>query len=239
MTISRKQKQLYFFFMQHKRVLQPYSLPPGKQLPDDQKLALQNANKEYSKTRNFTKYTERIQSLFGLPDFVPLTEREKFYFGGFLEGEGSICVGAKKSSSPKFGVYFDPEFNLTQHVNGSIHLFRCLCHFRTGFIRYKSKSNATLVYTIQNRQTLKEKILPFYKDYVLPSSSFAKQQRFEKWCTLLTLFDQGAHEDLQRFLYEIGPIWDELRMQKAQSNESFRSLEDFQKYVLAWVKEKS
>jgi hypothetical protein len=216
---------------QEKRIFS-YSLPPGEKFPDDVKNALKNANEHYRKSRDFTKYTQRLQRILKLPDFVPFTEKEKCFFGGFLEGEGSISVSAKRSQSSKFGVYFDPEFSVTQHVNGSIHLFRCLCHFRTGFICYKSKSNATLVYIVENRETLKTKIVPFFKKYVSPYSCVPKEIRFQRWCHLLDLFEQGAHLDLNRFLYEIGPLWDELRMQKGQSNESFKSLNDFQLYVI-------
>lgn len=217
----------------------PLRLSPGEPLPEDVKNALKNANNMYAKNRNFQRYTRTIQNILGLPDYVPLTENQKLFFGGFLEGEASISVGAKKNTSSKFGVYFDPEFNITQHVNGSIHLFRCLCHFRTGLIRYKSKSNATLVYTLDCRESLKQKIIPFYQNYVNPYSCRAKQARFQSWCTLLDLFDQNAHLYLNRFVNEIAPIWDELRMQKGQSNESFTSLEDFRQYVHAYVKNKN
>lgn len=217
----------------------PLRLSPGIKLPEEVKNALKNANATYRKTRDFSKYTRTIQNIFGLPDFIPLTDKEKIFFGGFLEGEASICVGAKKNTSSKFGVYLDPEFHLTQHLNGSIHLFRCLCHFRTGLIRYKSKSNATLVYTLDSRESLKQKIVPFYQNYVNPYSCSSKQIRFQKWSTLLDLFDQNAHLEYDRFVNEIGEIWDELRMQKGQSNESFSSLEEFRQYVRAYVESKN
>jgi hypothetical protein len=213
----------------------PYTLRAGEKFPDDVKNSLAQANKHYAKTRNFQKYTQTLQKIFGLPDFVPYTEQEKFFFGGFLEGEGSISVSAKKIPRSNFGVFFDPEFSVTQHVNGSLHLYRCLCHFRTGLIRYKSGSNATLVYTIDSRESLKQKVIPFFENYVLPCACVPKRIRFQNWCKLLDLFDQGAHLDLNRFLYEIGPLWDELRMQKGQVNQSFTCLEHFQEYVIAHV----
>lgn len=224
--------------MTHAQPSLPYSLSPGEKLPDEKKIALKNANAQYAKSRDFMKYTKTLQKILGLPDFVPLTEQEKIFFGGFIEGEGSISVAAKKNQSSSFGVYFDPEFSVTQHVNGSIHLFRCLCHFRTGLIRYKSKSNATLVYTVDSRETLKQKIVPFFKKYVSPYSSIPKQKRFENWCTLLLLFEEGAHLDFKRFVYEIGPVWDQMRMQKGQSNETFSSFQDFEQYVITYVQKR-
>lgn len=216
----------------------PLSVSPGQKLPEEVKKALKNANEQYVKTRDFAKYAKTIQKILKLPDFVPFTEQEKVFFAGLIEGEGSICVGAKKNNTSKFGVYLDPEFSITQHVNGSIHLFKALCHFRTGLIRYKSRSNATLVYTIDARQTLKEKIVPFIKKYVSPYSCGPKEVRFCRWSTFLDLLEDKAHLDLNRFLRELAPIWDQLRMQKGQSNQSFASLQDFEQYVLAYIKEK-
>lgn len=234
---QQETKIILFFYIMTTNI--PYRLSPGVKLPEDVIKALKNANTTYTKTRDFSRYTRTMQNILGLPDFVPFTENEKLFFGGFLEGEASISVGAKKNTSSRFGVYFDPEFNVTQHINGSIHLFRCLCHFRTGLIRYKSKSNATLVYTIDSRDSLKQKIVPFYQKYVNPFSCYEKQGRFQRWSTLLDLFDEKAHLDLNRFTNEIAPIWDELRMQKGQSNESFTSLEDFKQYVYAYLKTKN
>lgn len=224
--------------MSQRKLVFTYSLPPGEKLPDDVKNALKAANQQYQKSRNFTKYTQQLQKILNLPDPVPFNEKEKIFFGGFLEGEGSISVSAKKSKTSRFGVYFDPEFSVTQHVNGAVHLFRCLCYFRTGLIRYKAKSNATLVYTVDNRETLKTKIIPYLQKYVSPYSCTPKEIRFQRWCYLLELFEQNAHTDLKRFVYEIGPIWDELRMQKGQRNESFASLEEFQQYVMNHVRAK-
>ena len=216
----------------------PYSLLAGVELPKEFKTELQNANSEYSKTRDFQKYVERLRNLLNLPSYLDMTESDKHFFGGFIEGEGSFSVSAKKTASARFGVYLDPEFSLTQHVNGSSHLFRCLCLFRTGTIRYKNKSNATLVFRIENRESLKEKVIPYIRDYVNPNACVAKKERFACWCELLDLFEQGAHCDFNTFLYKVGPLWDAFRMQKGQTNESFKSLEDFQQYVVNHVQNK-
>ncbi len=222
--------------MKQQKRITPYSLGPGEKLPDEMKKALKSANAQYAKTRDFQKYIRTLQNLFGLPDYNDLTEKDKIFLGGFIEGEGSFSVSAKKSESSRFGVYLDPEFSVTQHINGSLHLFRCLCYFRTGLIRFKNKSNATLVYTIDSRESLKGKIIPFFKQYVSPCACVPREIRFQRWCKLLQLFEEGAHSDKDRFMYEIAPLWDQLRMQKGQVNESFKSLEDFQQYVQACVK---
>nr|YP_009629476.1 putative LAGLIDADG homing endonuclease [Coelastrella saipanensis]YP_009629513.1 putative LAGLIDADG homing endonuclease [Coelastrella saipanensis]AVV61586.1 putative LAGLIDADG homing endonuclease [Coelastrella saipanensis]AVV61623.1 putative LAGLIDADG homing endonuclease [Coelastrella saipanensis] len=214
-------------------------LKPGEKLPQTLLDLLKEANESRRKKKNnFSEYKKKIQEIFKCKDYVPLTESQKYYLGGFLEGEGSLIVGAKKSKNSRFGAYLDPAFNVTQHVNGVKHLFECLCFFGTGRIRHKSSSNATLVFEIDTRQSLQQKLVPFYREYVVPSSCQANRARFEKFCYLLDAFDQEKHLDFQSFVYELGPIWDEMRMQKGQSNETFKSLEDFQQYCTECYREK-
>jgi hypothetical protein len=52
---------------------------------------------------------------------------------------------------------------------------------------------------------------------------------------LLDAFDENRHLEFHSFVYELAPIWDELRMQKGQKNEAFQSLEDFQQYCIDFV----
>jgi hypothetical protein len=217
----------------------PLYLRPGEKLDQSIIDGLKEANATMNKTKNFGDYHKKIQNILQQPDYVDFTEPQKYYFGGFLEGEGSIHIGAKKGPKTKFGVYLDPGFNVTQHVNGAKHLFESLMFFRTGRIRYKSGSNATLLYEIDNRRSLQDKLIPFYKKYVVPSASPAKKKRFEKYCYLLDAFDQKRHLEFETFIHELAPIWDELRMQKGQKNETFQSLEDLQQYCIAFVNQKN
>lgn len=219
--------------------IQRIFLRPGEKLPKAIVDGLKEANVRMNKSKNFEEYRRRMQHILKLPNYVPLNESQKFYLGGFLEGEGSIHIGAKKGPNTRFGAYLDPGFNVTQHVNGAKHLFDCLSFFRTGRIRHKGGSNATLVFEIDTRQSLQDKLIPFYKEYVLPSSSPAKKQRFEKFCYLLDAFDQKKHLEFDSFIYELAPIWDDLRMQKGQKNETFQSLEDFQRYCIEFVKQRN
>ena len=58
-----------------------------------------------------------------------------------------LCLAsAKKLKTAKFGVIVDPEFSVTQHINGICHLYAALSIFKTGRIRHKGGSNATFVF---------------------------------------------------------------------------------------------
>lgn len=214
-------------------------LKPSEKLPQNIIDGIKEANATIKKTANFQHYKKTIRKLLQCPEYIPMSEMQKYYLGGFIEGEGSIVVSAKKGKNCKFGAYLDPAFNVTQHVNGAKHLYECLCFFGTGRIRYKSGSNATLVFEIDTRQSLQQKLVPFYSEYVIPFACNAKRKRFQNFCVLLDAFDQKKHLEFRSFLYELAPIWDEMRMQKGQLNETFVSLEDFQQYCLEFYQKNS
>lgn len=205
----------------------PILLLPGVQLSDDLKSKIADLN---NGKPAFPTYKRRVEDLFGLQP-QQITEAKKIYLAGFIEGEGSISMSAKKNKNGKFGIDLDPNFNLTQHINGVNHLHMALEVFGTGRITYKSGSCATLVLTIEPRLSLQNKVCPFYEKYVNPCSSVAKQKRFSKFKKLLDLFDQGAHLDQTRMINELLPIWDEMRMQRGYKGEVFANLQEAQAYV--------
>lgn len=210
------------------------SLLPDELLPTEikEKLAIANA----ANRGDFAKYMRDIEDIFGLDPLPNVTKEDKYFMGGFIEGEGSLNVAAKKLKTAKFGLIIDPEFSITQHINGVNHLHAALNLFKTGRIRYKSGSNATLVFRIDNRLTLTEKVVPFLEEYVQPYSSPTKRKRTANFKKILGLLDFGAHKDRDGFMYEILPLWDEMRMQKGQSNEAFASLQEAQDYVKDFIK---
>ena len=205
-------------------------LPPGEKISKDFLDQLRVINNTYTNSGNFPNYQHSIAKLFKVKP-LKITEECKQYLGGFLEGEGSLSVGAKKNDSSRFKVYIDPEFNITQHINGFRNLYAALCCFQTGRIRYKSGSNATMVYTIDNRDNLKQKVIPFYEKYVTPYGSPIKKRRVEIFKQLLFLFEQKAHLDLNRMVFEVLPLWDEMRVQVGHANQTFESLKEAQQYV--------
>ncbi len=89
------------------------------------------------KEKPFHWYVEKVALIFKLKDkkSLTVTEKEKLFFGGFLTGEGSINVSAKKYKGAKFGIVVDPEFSVRQHVNGISLFFTALCVFKTGSVR--------------------------------------------------------------------------------------------------------
>lgn len=212
-------------------------LKPGEKLSEEILTKLQEVNKT-AKNKNFSEYLKNIKEIF--PVKVPQISTEtNFFLAGFLEGEASLNISAKKLETAAFGLVIDPEFSITQHVNGFSMLYLALLTFKAGRIRYKSGSNATLVFIIDNRETLEEKVIPFYQSYVVPYGSGEKVQRLYHFKRLLELFQAKDHLNFTSFQNKILPIWDQMRKQKGQSNESFASLEDAKKYMQEFMSTKS
>jgi hypothetical protein len=191
---------------------------------------LSKINTEYSKNKDFVRYKNDIQKCFGLSP-AKINKNCRFYLAGFIEGEGSINVSVKKTLYGSYKLLVDPEFSITQHINGISNLYLALCIFQTGRIRYKMGSNATFVYTIDNRRSLNEKVIPFYEKYINAYGSLNKKERLQTFKQILHHLNQKDHLNINKMLYEILPLWHKMRMQVGQVNQTFKSLEQAQDYV--------
>jgi hypothetical protein len=197
--------------------------------------------KQLNKVRsgNFLEYKRGIREIFKISEPKPVTENSKLFLAGFIAGEGSVNVSAKKCSTGKFGLLIDPEFSITQHIDGFEYLYLPLSVFQTGRIRFKFGSCATFVYIINNRDFIESKVIPFLEDYVFPYECKMDRERVENFKQLLVLIRNKAHLDLSSFRNELLPVWDKLRKQKGQSNQTFKDLEEAQLYIENFFLEKN
>lgn len=209
-----------------------FYLPPEKKLPDNIRDELDNINDQYSKKRiNHPQYMKEIQRIFGITP-IQVTEEAKIYLAGFFEGEGSLNVSIKKGDPKKdIPVYLDPDFNLTQHANGVSNLYLAMEVFQTGRIGLKKGSLATLVYGIGDRKNLISKIVPFYEKYVYPYGSQVKRRRAEIFKEILALLENKAHQNKERMINELLPLWDAMRVHINFENSTFNSLESALAYM--------
>jgi hypothetical protein len=108
------------------------------------------------------------------------TEAKRWFLAGFIEGEGSVCVSIKEHPAARFGYYVDPEFFIYQHKSGVALLKLAQEVFGSGRITPKPGSEDVLVYSITNRRTLKEKVIPFFEKYMIFSAKREVFQRFRE-----------------------------------------------------------
>lgn len=213
---------------------QGISCATGERIDDKIVKKLSKINERRGKRKNldFSSYVLSLKKLFQLEKNAKIKREEyQLFLAGFFLGEGSINVSAKKTKDASFGIMLDPEFSLTQHINGVLHLVDVLEYFKTGTIRYKSGSNATFVFRIDSRRSLLEKCIPFCEQFCLPHASESWKKRFYLFKNLIHLFTLGKHKDRVGFIQQILPIWDALRKERTQRNSSFQSLAEAQQYA--------
>src|SRR5215510_11454698 len=97
---------------------------------------------------------------------LSITEQQKWFLAGFIEGEGSVTVSIKEHPTTQFGYYVDPEFFLYQHraYPQMLELARGL--FGSGRIYPKQGNPTVLVFGITSRKSLAEKVVPFLRHYM-------------------------------------------------------------------------
>jgi hypothetical protein len=89
------------------------------------------------------------------------TEAQRWFLAGFIEGEGSLCVAVKQLATARFGFVLDPEFSLYQHETGRALLELARQVFGAGRIRPKPGAPHVLVFSIETRCGLRQRVIPF------------------------------------------------------------------------------
>lgn len=159
-----------------------------------------------------------------------ITTNYKYFLAGFIEGEGCCYISIRMMGTPK-GLRIDPEFNISQHRDGIVHLLACMNLFKTGNICFKTGSRNTFVFKITNRTALQEKFIPYYKKYILPYTCKHKKENFQLFVSIIDLLQQKVHLDPENFAFKILPLVYQMNSHKGKSRKW--SLEFLQKKIIA------
>lgn len=124
---------------------------------------------------------------------LSITEAEKWFLGGIVEGEGSYCVSIKNQPRARFGFVVDPEFFIYQHEHGKSLLEMARRVFGTGRIVRKVGNEKVLAFHISARKSLSERVIPFLFRYVHPFS--AKREIIERFAEIVEAFGRKEHMD--------------------------------------------
>jgi hypothetical protein len=123
---------------------------------------------------------------------LPITEQQKWFLAGLIEGEGSVCVSIKAHPTARFGYYVDPEFFIYQLRDYKSLLELAQDVFGTGRIRPKTGNERVLVFSITSRRSIKERVLPFLKRYMVFS---AKRKVYERFSQIVESMERGDHKN--------------------------------------------
>jgi len=119
-----------------------------------------------------------------------ITREHKYFLAGFIEGEGSFCVSIKKHPQSRFGYLVDPEFFIYQHERGRRILELAQANFGTGRIYPKPGNEKVLVFAIDNRRSLREKVIPFLDKYLMMTG---KRREYELFKQIVIALENKAH----------------------------------------------
>ena len=121
---------------------------------------------------------------------LSITEQQKWFLAGFIEGEGCVCVSIKEHPTARFGYYVDPEFFLYQHRAYPQMLELARRMFGSGSIFPKQGNPTVLVYAIVSRRTLAEKVVPYLRKYM----NFAPRRTvYDGFCDIVEAMESKQH----------------------------------------------
>lgn len=132
------------------------------------------------------KHYERMKKLKG-------TQVNQFV-AGFVDGEGTFCVSITRQPyahlKKGWRWILNPLFQVYQHTD-NLWFLKFLKDevFKTGRIHRKSSPNSVHTYTIENRTTLYEKVIPFFRRYRLAT----KDEDFQKFSDIVNRIYNKEH----------------------------------------------
>lgn len=127
---------------------------------------------------------------------IPKAKNRRYYLLGFTDAEGCFSISLKKEDTARFGWVLDPLFQITQHkTNGKIlELFQNeLC---CGRIIEKPGQPDLMLFLVDNRRQLSEKIIPFFEKNKL----IAKNDDFEKFREVIEGLNNEMHHRKETFI---------------------------------------
>ncbi|HLD57510.1 MAG TPA: LAGLIDADG family homing endonuclease [archaeon] len=128
----------------------------------------------------------------------------RFYILGFVDAEGCFSIAIKKQDDARFGWVLDPIFQVTQHKNSRSVLELIKNELVCGRIIEKSGQPDTLVYLVDNRRQLAEKIIPFFEKYKL----ITKNGDFEKFKEVVNCLENKEHKNLEQFKHLVRKVFE-------------------------------
>lgn len=130
------------------------------------------------------------------PRMLPGRRKElMYYLVGFTDAEGCFSVSLKKQEGTRFGWVLDPVFHVTQHKSNRIVLEIFRRTLMCGRIIEKHGQPDTLVYIVDNRRQLAEKVIPFFRRHRL----ILKHRDFERFAEIVEALEEKKHATAEGF----------------------------------------
>lgn len=118
-----------------------------------------------------------------------------YYLAGFVDGEGSFSVAIIKHPMQKIGWMINPCFQVYQHEKHKdiLELFQYI--FKTGKIYRKSGVHPVLNFSIDSRENIIERVIPFFDKYPL----VVKSKTYKIFRSIVMAMERKEHFTVEGF----------------------------------------
>ena len=118
-----------------------------------------------------------------------------YYLLGFVDGEGCFHISIKNQKSAKMRWVLDPIFHVTQHKNSVEILYHIQRFLGCGKVKKKYGQPDTMLFSVESRREIIDKVLPFFKKYPL----IVKRKNFEVFSEVVESLEKHRHGNLKEF----------------------------------------
>ena len=120
----------------------------------------------------------------------------RLYLLGFTDAEGCFSIATKRQAGTRFGWVLDPLFQVTQHKDNRKILDIFKNELSCGRVIEKPGQKDLLIFIVDNRRQLKEKVIPFFERNRL----IAKQNDFRIFKEIVESLERKEHSDRKKFV---------------------------------------
>src|SRR3989339_1262060 len=134
------------------------------------------------------------------------------YLAGFTDGEGCFYVGFGKRKDLPLKWQVITEFHVSQNPGGKNVLEEFRKRLGCGYLKRnhpKNPKDKTWILLIKDRKDLREKVIPFFKKYILYTT---KQQDFEIFTRVLDIIETGRHLQKEGFKEIVELVFQSVRI---------------------------
>ena len=150
---------------------------------------------ENTKSNHYTLKVNQQERI----DTLVQAENYKFWLGGFAEGEGALVVSITKSDRVNNKIFLQPEFNVAQYENGLNILYSYKAMFNNlRQISKKSGSDKVWVYSLKETNNIKNFVIPFFQNYIIPYSYKYNEILFKDYCFIINKFIENNRKTMDR-----------------------------------------
>lgn len=136
-------------------------------------------------------------------------ENKSYYITGFADGEGSFNTSFRVRHDYLLGWKMSPVFNISQKQRDILAIIKS--HLKCGTIRFRK--DGAWVYEVDNRNTIKTQIIPFFEKH--PFLSIKKKKDFIRFKQIIKVLERNKSTTLAD-LQEICQLVDEIESKSSR-----------------------